>query len=249
MTALLEFLGRLHLVILHLPIGMIAGLAIYEWHATRRKLNNAPKIWVNSTAIVTILAVASGLILHERPGYIENETMELHERFGLLTALSSICCAIFYLKPKVYKTFLTISVIGVLITGHFGGSMTHGEGFLTEPFLNKDEKITASTEKKIAQNFYSSKIAPILEAKCNKCHNDKKQKGSLRLDSPVHILTGGKSEGPAIILEALSGHPLLERIMLGMEDEDHMPPEGKPQLTEEEIALIKRWCKNGAPMP
>ena len=249
MTNLLEFLGRLHLVILHLPIGMIVGLAIYELHAARKKLKSAPKIWVSSTAIVTVLAMASGLILHERPGYVENETMELHERFGLLTALASTCCAIFYLKPKVYKVSLVISIIGVLVSGHFGGSMTHGEDFLTEPFLRKNKKITTNSEEKITANFYSSKIAPILEAKCNKCHNDKKQKGSLRLDSPIHILTGGKNEGPAIILNAASGHPLLERIMLDIEHEDHMPPEGKPQLTEEEVALIKKWCKNGAPMP
>src|SRR6516162_504002 len=46
--------------------------------------------------------------------------------------------------------------------------------------------------------FFESKIRPILAENCWKCHGDKKQKGSLRLDSRSALVTGGDS-GPAIV--------------------------------------------------
>lgn len=39
---------------------------------------------------------------------------------------------------------------------------------------------------------------------------------------------------------------MTKRINLPEEDEDHMPPEGKPQLTEEEKAILDAWIGSGA---
>jgi YHS domain-containing protein len=39
---------------------------------------------------------------------------------------------------------------------------------------------------------------------------------------------------------------MIRRLRLPLEDEDHMPPEGKPQPTERDIALIEWWVNAGA---
>src|SRR5665811_2386420 len=56
----------------------------------------------------------------------------------------------------------------------------------------------------------------------------------------------GGENGP--ILEA--GKPeeseMIKRLHLPMEDEDHMPPEGKDPLQENEIAILEQWIALGA---
>ena len=42
-------------------------------------------------------------------------------------------------------------------------------------------------------HFFESKVKPIFEKNCLKCHGDKKQKGGLRLDLPAGITLGGDS--------------------------------------------------------
>ena len=39
---------------------------------------------------------------------------------------------------------------------------------------------------------------------------------------------------------------MLRRIHLPLESRKHMPPQGKPQLTEEESQILDRWIKSGA---
>ena len=39
---------------------------------------------------------------------------------------------------------------------------------------------------------------------------------------------------------------MMQRIHLPVEEEDHMPPEGKPQLSPEEIELLESWIDDGA---
>lgn len=90
-------------------------------------------------------------------------------------------------------------------------------------------------------------ILPILEAKCNKCHNEEKSKGDLRMDTYELTLQGGEN-GKNIVAGKPEESLTITRIMLPIDDDEgeHMPPEGKDQLTPEEIALLKWWIKQGA---
>lgn len=88
-------------------------------------------------------------------------------------------------------------------------------------------------------------ILPILEAKCNKCHNEDKSKGDLRLDTYEMAMQGGESGSnfvPGKPAESLS----IQRIDLPVDDDEHMPPDGKDQLTAEETSLIRWWVQSGA---
>jgi len=88
-------------------------------------------------------------------------------------------------------------------------------------------------------------ILPIFNAKCNKCHNEDKAKGDLRMDSFEMVMKGGENPGnivPGKPDDSLS----IQRIILPADDDEHMPPDGKEQLTPAEIAAIRYWIQAGA---
>jgi len=62
--------------------------------------------------------------------------------------------------------------------------------------------------------FFESKIRPILVENCQRCHGEKKQNGSLRLDSGAAVLAGGES-GPAIVPGEPEKSRLIEAINYG----------------------------------
>ena len=65
------------------------------------------------------------------------------------------------------------------------------------------------------------------------------------MDTKEYILKGGKN-GPIISSDTSKESELITRIHLPLESDDHMPPEGKLQLTEKELKVISWWIKNGA---
>lgn len=90
-------------------------------------------------------------------------------------------------------------------------------------------------------------IQPIFEAKCNKCHGEEKQKGDLRLDTFEWTMKGGGESGDKNIVPGKPEESVTFQLISSPEDDDsHMPPEGKDQLTAEETALIKWWIEQGA---
>jgi hypothetical protein len=58
-------------------------------------------------------------------------------------------------------------------------------------------------------------------------------------------MKGGKN-GAALVAGNTDKSKLLFRITLPPDDEDHMPPKDKGQLTVSEVALIKWWISTGA---
>ena len=92
---------------------------------------------------------------------------------------------------------------------------------------------------------YSKDVAPILRKYCAGCHNDSDREGDLSLES-FASMQKGTEDGPAL----LAGDPeasKLYRVLSG--NEPAMPPEDEPQLSEEQIAVIRRWIEAGAKGP
>ena len=102
--------------------------------------------------------------------------------------------------------------------------------------------VAADDSKTVFQNV----LMPMLEAKCNKCHNEAKSKGDLRMDTHELLLKGGEEEGKTVIPGKPDESLAITRIKLPVDDDDHMPPEGKDQMTDEETALLHWWIKEGA---
>src|SRR5436190_9140038 len=96
--------------------------------------------------------------------------------------------------------------------------------------------------------FYEQKVRPILAANCYRCHSHeaKKARGGLVVDSPGALLKGGDT-GPAVV----PGDPdksLLLRAVRHADPDLTMPP-GDKKLGEEQVAVLARWVKLGAPAP
>ena len=67
----------------------------------------------------------------------------------------------------------------------------------------------------------------------------------MRLDSEAFIKKGGKT-GLILMAGNILKSPLYANLILPLEDEKHMPPKGKHQLSENEITIIQEWIKTGA---
>jgi|SRR5579883_779299 len=96
----------------------------------------------------------------------------------------------------------------------------------------------------VDNDYFEKKVRPIFVASCVNCHNDKKQKGGLRLDSKAAFLKGGDN-GAAVV----PGEPAKSRLIQAIQYEGDikMPPRGK--LTDAEITTLTAWVKGGAPWP
>jgi mono/diheme cytochrome c family protein len=141
---------------------------------------------------------------------------------------------------------------GVLLTlvwtAHQGGTLTHGNGYLTEYMPASLKRVLTPGMLRAAPasgSFYAEHIDPIFDANCVSCHGASKTEGGLRLDSYNRLMRGG-DDGSVI----LSGQPekslLLARISLPAGDKHRMPAEGRPPLRPEEIAWIRAWIAQGA---
>lgn len=90
-------------------------------------------------------------------------------------------------------------------------------------------------------------ILPLLDAKCNKCHNEDKSKGDLRMDTYAALIKGGQDEKDKSVVPGKPDESLvIKRMILPGDDDEHMPPDGKEQATKQETALLKWWIQEGA---
>jgi len=97
----------------------------------------------------------------------------------------------------------------------------------------------------LKSDLYKDLVVPVLSAKCAGCHGEEKPKGKLRVDSLEAILKGG-NEGASVVAGKIDESPLLQRVYLPLDDDEHMPPEDKTQLTAEETAVLAFWVTSGA---
>jgi uncharacterized membrane protein/mono/diheme cytochrome c family protein len=247
-----EFIGRFHPALVHLPIGfLLIGLFLLGL-STKEKFNVSQpviKVVILLGAITAIISCITGYLLSQSGDY-EGDAVNWHMWLGIGVAVVStlLYVKIAHVQFDILQKVLSAALLLLLlITGHLGGSLTHGSDYLTTGFFDSPDTTTLA-KKKIADiqeaSVYADVVQPMLETKCYSCHGDKKQKGKLRLDAPQWILKGGK-EG-AIISPVAGESRLMKVLLLPREDERHMPPKQKPQLNEKQIALIHWWVDNGA---
>jgi mono/diheme cytochrome c family protein len=91
---------------------------------------------------------------------------------------------------------------------------------------------------------FAKDIAPMLTAKCAKCHGATRQKNDLRLDSAEAVQKGGKN-GPVVVAGKPDQSPIFVRTTKPPGDADRMPAEGQ-LLTRKQTDLIKAWIAAGA---
>jgi cytochrome c553 len=107
---------------------------------------------------------------------------------------------------------------------------------------------SASDQDQAAQvQFFETKVRPILASHCYACHSaDTKPSGGLRVDDRKGLLTGGNT-GPAVVAGEPGKSLLLQR-ETHKDAKRRMPQEGEP-LSEQQIADLTTWIKDGAAWP
>ena len=256
-----SFFGRIHPALVHFPIGILLLAFLFELLSkTKRykKLKAAVRPALFFGMLSSVLSATSGYILSQEGGY-DDQLLTQHKWLGFATAGLAFIVYLFsrnsFSLPKddrkkvVLILFFPLAIL-VLVTGHWGGSLTRGEGYLFESSLDKvaSNKISAkriSITNVDEARVFDDVIQPLLEEKCYACHSSKKQKGQLRLDAIDLFQKGGK-HGEVLVAGDPEESELFKRITLSVEEKEHMPPRKEPQLTSNEIELIRWWITEGA---
>lgn len=137
---LVQLLGRLHPLLLHMPIGLWFGVVALEFGGAliRRSPNRATLAtlaWM--AALGGAFAAGSGWILGSK-GY-PGDTVELHRWLGVGAGALGLVTACFAAMQNrgAFRLMLVIEFIALMGAGHFGSEITHGKEWLMEPFQQK----------------------------------------------------------------------------------------------------------------
>jgi Planctomycete cytochrome C len=249
-----QFLGRFHPLMVHLPIGLILLVPVLELASRFRPALQEAAVFVLSLSVLSCLvALTLGYLLAFGSGDAGGGVAR-HMWGGIALTIAVLASALARVSSGGFRGFYPYLLGCVLLlltwTAHQGGSLTHGEKYLTEylPAPLKRLSGLGTVQAKAfdyPDSFYARHLYPILDANCVTCHGEQKVKGHLRLDTYDRLMRGG-SDGAVIIPGKPDRSILLQRITLPPNDKKFMPTEGRPGLKPEEIAWIKAWILQGA---
>ncbi|WP_266364077.1 PSD1 and planctomycete cytochrome C domain-containing protein [Tellurirhabdus rosea] len=259
-----QFLGRLHPLIVHFPVSLLTvalGLEALAWRRRSSDLRAGIRALVWIGAAGAVVSAGLGFLLANGEEY-GGDTLTVHQWSGLATTGLALAAALSLRAHRMalYRSLLTVSVLGVVLAGHYGALLTHGEDYLTSvlptqqppetPEGGRSRFVFASntqtlTEEQIGE--LNLEVRSILAHNCYSCHGAAKVKGGLRLDRKETLFKGGE-DGPVISPGSPENSELIRRISLPTGHKEAMPTKGK-RLTEDEVALLTFWIKQGAPWP
>lgn len=255
MLSVTELLGRFHPLFVHLPIGILVLACLFLWQSSKPKyayLSPAVNTMLFWGMLSAVASCATGYLLSQSGEY-DAQLVGWHQWMGI--GVAGISIVLYYLRRRklfagrqwIIAVFL---LVFVMVTGHFGGSLTHGSDYLTASFSDLSGDSLETMISKPIPNVqeavvYTDIVQPIFKSKCYSCHGPNKQKGRLRMDQPELLMKGSKN-GEVILAGNAVESELIKRLLLPREDDDHMPPKEKPQLTDQQVTLLHWWIAGGA---
>jgi hypothetical protein len=246
----LQVFGRMHPLALHFPIVLILIYVVMtlffpsrvrsqHWY---RSATDALLIAAALTASVTALM---GFALSRNDGY-DPDALSIHKWTGVL--IPFLLYAFYVLKDKIVANIFVAKAVSIFlavmitVAGHHGAVITHGENFILAPITSVEQKVIPAFEDAYV---YNDLVHPILDNKCAGCHNSSKSKGELVMDTKELFMKGGESGVPWDTSKADLGI-MMKLLHKPLDDKEHMPPKGKPQLTDEELFILHEWVKRGS---
>lgn len=268
------FLGRFHPLIVHVPIGLLLIVPVIEivgrWPGRGHLRESVPLLlWL--TALGTIGATVVGYLLMEGE-QIASPLMDKHLWTGLGFGALVFATLALRLQGQVilYLGSLGLSVAVLSLAGHYGGALVHGPEYLAKyapeplkPLMMAGLEVPGAAAEEVPVTepgpaapgevpladrvVFTDFVMPIMEAKCNECHNENKTKGKLRLDTHEMMMAGSEGSDYATVMAGNSEESeLIVRVLLPVDDDEFMPPDGKDPLTPEEIKVLRWWIDQGA---
>lgn len=249
----LQVLGRGHPLFLHFPIVLLVLAWGLSWFGDRLGIpQNAAKRFIYvllfASAWSAAITVVAGLLLAKEGGY-EGSGFLWHKWMGVVLCFLANGLLWYHRwsteragrHHRFFLAGLSLSLVVLLVAGHQGAGLTHGDDFLFEPLRDNRQKTLDMATAVVYQDL----VYPILEEKCLSCHSTNKAKGDLVLADTASLMKGGEN-GPVLVKGSVGESLMMQRLLLELDHEHRMPPKGKPQLTSEELALIDAWIASGA---
>jgi hypothetical protein len=265
------FLGRFHPLAVHLPIGVILLVAAAEVASFFPRYRQRVDAGIALTLPLLLVSALGAFLLGHllaRGGGFPARSLVLHRRLELFAVVGIGATTVAWVYQSVRATVgarhgyrvvfgLTLAVLSG--GAHFGGTLTRGDNYLSkyapgflapllggvEPRATPSPVGSGSAAPKIEPLVFADVVLPILKERCVECHGEETAKGELRLDSLAAIRRGGES-GAVVVAGSPDTSPLLQRMLLPLDDDDRMPPEGKPGPTPAERDAIRFWLERGA---
>jgi uncharacterized membrane protein len=255
------FLGRFHVLVLHIPIGVIVAILVLEWLARKKKyahLESAAGFLWGVAAVSAVVTVVLGY-MHFAEGGFEGPSGNQHRTFGTLLAVLVCIAAALRLSPfatSYRPVFLPAAVLMfflVSLVGHYGGNLTHGRTYLLEYAPQPLRSIAGLpprrppvTDLAMADPFLDI-VGPILRERCTGCHNPDEHRGELDLTTHATAMRGGET-GTVITPGRPEVSEMINRVTLPPDDDAFMPAEGNTPLTERQVEIVRWWIEIGAPV-
>jgi uncharacterized membrane protein len=132
----LQFLGRFHPLLVHLPIGMLVLLPLLEIAGTTRSaLREAAGFVLQIAVAACAITFVFGILLAYGSG-VAGSTVTRHMWGGIVLLIELLACLT--VRPawaaahvqRVYPAVLAGTLLTLIWTAHFGGSLTHGSDYL-----------------------------------------------------------------------------------------------------------------------
>ncbi len=284
-----QLIGRSHVLLVHFPIALlIAAAAIeacvsacglfrrHEVDDDRETSSSRPS---HAATVCLLLGTAGAFAAAwagwtnadvERYGAALHAPIETHRWAGVtVVGLSVAASSLLGLARstrsskllRMYRATLLLCAVAVGVAGHLGGSLVHGDDYITgvlfgsEPSEVPDTPAPMDTPEAAPEEEspasdpvdFRTQILPIFEAHCIECHRAGRSKGGLRLDTPDHAFVAYQEYAIIVPGDPIASE-LHARIILQEGDRALMPRLG-PRLPDDQIELIRRWIEEGARWP
>lgn len=243
------FFGHFHPLWVHLPIGILVLAALLE--ILSRYIGGLEKgisLSLLAGAIAAGFSTWSGFSLASGGGYNE-QTLFWHQWTGIAVGLLALGAWVARRKKTLTasRVLLGGTVVSMSVAGHLGGSMTHGETYLSDylPFGTKEKVVARKIPVEVDSiRMYADLVQPILQTHCVSCHNPLKTNGDLNLSTEEGLRKGGRG-GAVLVPGDDHKSELIRRVTLSPDKKAFMPANGRPPLTQTEIAILRWWIRSG----
>ncbi|HUR10972.1 MAG TPA: DUF2231 domain-containing protein, partial [Flavitalea sp.] len=164
------FIAHLHPALVHLPIGILFITCVYQWMTPASGTVHSfwSGIMLLTGSITALLSCITGLVLSGNGEY-ESDAVQWHQWSGIVLFIFSLLLLFLHYTNRIYRNKILFTVLFVLIvvTGHLGANLTHGEGYLFEGFTDSEEQ-KEKIPKRIISNVdsaavYADLVEPILK--------------------------------------------------------------------------------------